>query len=244
MKTYQRTFCGLLFVFTACVVCPATAYYNPAAGRWLNRDPIGERGGLNIFAFLGNAPIVSWDVLGLEDGGDTPSACDSCNLSCLGMRCEVSRGPTYTPPGPILREVQPDGSKTASFGLSAEFAHDPTRGVCAGCCELRQKIRWSAGTPPPDHPGFQPPENFSAETFYEDNDGSGGHYGHRDANGIGEYTDDSGNADIKCGSKYSSRDSLRAASTRTGFWEFQLIVIDRCDGDREVAQSPILTVAW
>ena len=28
--------------------------YNPELGRWLNRDPIRERGGLNLYNFVGN----------------------------------------------------------------------------------------------------------------------------------------------------------------------------------------------
>ncbi|OQB82731.1 MAG: tRNA3(Ser)-specific nuclease WapA precursor [Verrucomicrobia bacterium ADurb.Bin122] len=31
-------------------------YYNPQAGRWINRDPIEERGGVNLYGFVNNAP--------------------------------------------------------------------------------------------------------------------------------------------------------------------------------------------
>ncbi len=41
-------------------------YYNPETGRWLNRDPIGERGGVNLYGFVGNNPINLWDILGLK----------------------------------------------------------------------------------------------------------------------------------------------------------------------------------
>src|SRR5690606_7564781 len=40
-------------------------YYNPRHGRFINRDPIEEAGGNNLFAFVGNAPTRGWDVLGL-----------------------------------------------------------------------------------------------------------------------------------------------------------------------------------
>jgi RHS repeat-associated protein len=39
-------------------------YYNPSTGRWLSRDPIGERGGKNLYCFLGNNPITSIDKNG------------------------------------------------------------------------------------------------------------------------------------------------------------------------------------
>ena len=35
-----------------------------AAGRWLSRDPIEEQGGVNLYAFTSNAPIVQIDILG------------------------------------------------------------------------------------------------------------------------------------------------------------------------------------
>jgi len=38
--------------------------YNPNLGRWLSKDPIGEWGGLHLYEFVGNAPIVRWDADG------------------------------------------------------------------------------------------------------------------------------------------------------------------------------------
>jgi len=40
-------------------------YYDPVTGRWPSRDPIGERGGLNLYAMVGNNPIRWIDYLGL-----------------------------------------------------------------------------------------------------------------------------------------------------------------------------------
>ena len=40
-------------------------YYSPELGRWLNRDPIGGRGGVNLYGFVGNDSISLWDKLGL-----------------------------------------------------------------------------------------------------------------------------------------------------------------------------------
>lgn len=46
-------------------------YYDPVTGRWPSRDPIGEPGGINLYAMVGNDAIRSWDYLGLwEDLGN------------------------------------------------------------------------------------------------------------------------------------------------------------------------------
>ncbi len=40
-------------------------YYKPELGRWVNRDPIGERGGLNVHGFVRNNPVWKVDWLGM-----------------------------------------------------------------------------------------------------------------------------------------------------------------------------------
>ena len=40
-------------------------YYSPTFQRWLNRDPLGEEGGLNLYGFVDNNPINATDALGL-----------------------------------------------------------------------------------------------------------------------------------------------------------------------------------
>lgn len=40
--------------------------YNPTFGGWLSRDPIAERGGLNLYGYVFDDPISRTDSLGLE----------------------------------------------------------------------------------------------------------------------------------------------------------------------------------
>ncbi len=54
-------------------VCAARAgvrsgyrYYSPGLGRWVNRDPIEEEGGLHLYGFLGNDPCHHLDILGMH----------------------------------------------------------------------------------------------------------------------------------------------------------------------------------
>ena len=39
-------------------------WYDPVTGRWLSKDPIGLNGGLNLYAFCGNAPNIDNDPFG------------------------------------------------------------------------------------------------------------------------------------------------------------------------------------
>jgi RHS repeat-associated protein len=39
-------------------------FYDPNTGRWLNRDPIGERGGLNLYGYVGGNPVNFTDPTG------------------------------------------------------------------------------------------------------------------------------------------------------------------------------------
>jgi RHS repeat-associated protein len=39
-------------------------YYDPVTGRWPSRDPIEERGGINLYGFVGNDSVNSIDLLG------------------------------------------------------------------------------------------------------------------------------------------------------------------------------------
>ncbi len=39
--------------------------YDPITGRWPTRDPIGERGGINLYGFVGNDGVGQWDLWGL-----------------------------------------------------------------------------------------------------------------------------------------------------------------------------------
>src|SRR5512133_3014265 len=39
-------------------------YYNATTGSWVSRDPISEKGGVNIYSFVVNDPLRRWDSIG------------------------------------------------------------------------------------------------------------------------------------------------------------------------------------
>jgi RHS repeat-associated protein len=61
----SRRACGLYFY--------GYRYFDPLTGRWPSRDPIGEKGGANLYAFVGNSGVNMWDLLGLQTTLNTPA---------------------------------------------------------------------------------------------------------------------------------------------------------------------------
>jgi len=60
-------------------------YYDPANGRFINRDPISYNGGINLYGYVHNNPVGVHDYLGLNpNGGDPkPPGCgDDPNNPC------------------------------------------------------------------------------------------------------------------------------------------------------------------
>jgi RHS repeat-associated protein len=47
-------------------------YYHPQTSRWINRDPIEEEGGLNLYGFVGNDGVSDWDFLGYNKSSTLP----------------------------------------------------------------------------------------------------------------------------------------------------------------------------
>lgn len=59
--------------------------YDPKRGTWLNRDPIEEAGGINLFGFVDNSPILNVDQLGLQS-----VHCDIAKLIAAGDLATLS----------------------------------------------------------------------------------------------------------------------------------------------------------
>ena len=86
-------------------------YYDPGAGRFMQRDPIGIMGGLNVYAYVGNTPTRWVDPFGLNNVPACQDECDvwrpfadkktreDCYMSCIGG---------YWPPAPARQPPPKD----------------------------------------------------------------------------------------------------------------------------------------
>ena len=74
-----------------CVAYYGYRYYDPKTGRWPSRDPIEERGGVNLYAFVGNNAVTGFDVLGLSEAKcECPE--DIGNLKGLKIKGSITMG--------------------------------------------------------------------------------------------------------------------------------------------------------
>jgi len=76
---YGRTASGMFYY--------GFRYYTPETGRWLSRDPIGERGGLNLYAFVGNDGVNWIDGLGLN-----PCCPNGKRIDCGALKSRIKIG--------------------------------------------------------------------------------------------------------------------------------------------------------
>jgi RHS repeat-associated protein len=62
-------------------------YYDPSTGRWLSRDPIREKGGVNLYGFVRNNPANRLDRLGFATIGDIDAGrlIYSCNCGWIDL---------------------------------------------------------------------------------------------------------------------------------------------------------------
>ena len=87
--------------------------YSPTLGRFLQTDPIGHQGGMNLYGYVGGDPINSIDPTGTRTGKIT---------SCQGSECDPQRSITIAPlPGTIVVE----GGQWISDALSGPMEFPP-----------------------------------------------------------------------------------------------------------------------
>jgi proteasome lid subunit RPN8/RPN11 len=67
MKQMKQHILTLPLLLAWLLTSISSAHYDPTLGRWLNRDPIAEHGGGNLYGFVGNDGVRKIDYLGLAN---------------------------------------------------------------------------------------------------------------------------------------------------------------------------------
>lgn len=68
-------------------------FYNASAGRWLSRDLIGEKGGINLYTLIHNDTINQVDKLGLMTWKDVMAEVKRADDLVKNMCCHCAKGP-------------------------------------------------------------------------------------------------------------------------------------------------------
>lgn len=60
----ETIFCGYRFDPETQLYYVRNRSYNPVLGRWLQRDPVGYSGGINLYGYVGSSPVGNVDAWG------------------------------------------------------------------------------------------------------------------------------------------------------------------------------------
>ena len=106
-------------------------FFSTAIGRWVSRDPSGERGGYNIYQFVSGDPVNRQDYLGLAEivvvnGMDITYECSNGKISGLGFPLtgpETKLG-DFTIPADTRVGVVANSDGTITVAVSKKIFHD------------------------------------------------------------------------------------------------------------------------
>jgi hypothetical protein len=100
-------------------------YYDPLTGRWPSRDPIEERGGANLYGFVGNDGVNRFDVLGLADECSDWSRQLADNQRITGGQCKVRLDITFIKPELSRNPFMTDATIVAALWAQLTNLNDP-----------------------------------------------------------------------------------------------------------------------
>ena len=155
-------------------------FYDPTSQRWPNRDPIGEKGGLNLYGMVGNNPVNWIDGLGLSPqgsypdwGGNPPQVPYRPSPSqgnCWRYACDDPAKPGE-PHSPFPGGNDPGRRLTCKDvidGAKKKGAVDPKGGSCPPCHRKIKAVLQSKG--PASNPDFN-----DYHWYRQESDGSWSH---------------------------------------------------------------------
>jgi len=91
-------------------------YYDPQTGRYLTPDPIGLAGGMNLYTYVGNDPVNSYDFMGLYSFRE--------GLQDTAKYAGVGATVSFLTPGGQVAAIVFTGISIAAVGLEIAFYPD------------------------------------------------------------------------------------------------------------------------
>ncbi|HEY5911437.1 MAG TPA: RHS repeat-associated core domain-containing protein [Verrucomicrobiae bacterium] len=127
-------------------------YCSAGMGRWISTDPIGERGGLNLYGFVGNAPTEKCDYFGLVDrpGGFAGKVYNGSRSASVTVTGDVGENPAQIPYvlAPSHNSVD-DYAKGLTRIADVDFITGATKKVYKSflcCAEMKLPLKVGAHT--------------------------------------------------------------------------------------------------
>jgi len=103
---------------------PGQRSYSPSLSRWLNRDPIGQAGGLNAYSFVNNAVAFRVDAVGLKT--------INTYFDALGLWNDVPGGGTHQAGANLIRDAKSNSSSARTALAQSAASRAATEGFCDG----------------------------------------------------------------------------------------------------------------
>jgi RHS repeat-associated protein len=114
-------------------------YYDPSTGRFINRDPIRYRGGMNLYGYCAGCPVQTADPNGLQPGGrydDIEQAAIDAGIDAWGRMRRVPKSDqvewgsiVYQRPDKSYTYTEPVPDEPANFDFGRINLPENTRPV-------------------------------------------------------------------------------------------------------------------
>ena len=116
-------------------------HYSPRLMKWINKDPIAEQGGLNLYQMVGGDPVNSYDVLGHETIEFSVVNTDNKDHLCR-IDIFVGHGTYYGQPN---NKYEPEGDIEKAMANAAAKGLDPSGYAIGGSGCFAQQLNMYAG---------------------------------------------------------------------------------------------------
>ena len=111
-------------------------YFAPNTGRWPSRDPIEERGGINLYGFVGNDGVNRWDLLGKQGSLVPTNLFADIQLQEEGEECDQDEAEfkSITFEATVHDRVTYDYSNTSTINVSYDIKNSGRVSWIVGTC--------------------------------------------------------------------------------------------------------------